>query len=685
MLRATSAVLGGSLLLLVAAQGTAPASDLLALEGAWARYAVTDGTSGVPRMDTVTLSTPLVEVMPQGEAVWLQLEATRDGNRVFAIAMLVSDTAFLEAGGAPPTVHRYILLPAKGEGLEYVDRRTGEAFLPRFGLFDGLLPSAAPGPGPAIFRLTEFLGRPLVPDRASPVGARRIFDPAHLRLLELDDHVLIASGRHFRDDGTGRVWDYRFIPPRLGDYVYVDLDGNDCAGMIDAGFNLFRLTIEQVDHVLDEPVFFMLYDHTCDVPDLLYRSNYRGGVMYMDEPEVRLGFQDGFDTILETGAAAQALVDYTREMLEGSTRYGSRYLPQLLADEGWVLPPGLHVEEPDIPSWYAFTGTGWYQMEAGARGLIQECRVDPDESSTWTLQRLGVDFPAQADPWIRFEMAWATGAAQRFEGEWGVSVFGQMDEAAAELLFPMAYQRGARHFWLWTSQGQYNHHVPHDRQLALVRAFRDWLATEPGERPRDSRPLVAIAVPWGYACDRQNWIGAEPGYVWWRSQVRLDFPNWAGTEHRDVLASVHRTFLERFQAGEEIDFVLTRPDEFITDGRYAAVYYVRPTGLVEGGASTTTFVPATPLAPLRARPNPFRGGTTLVLALPAPATAGVQVFDAAGRLVRALVSSRPLEAGRHEIAWDGRDEAGHRVGSGVYFARAVAGARGPALKLVRLR
>jgi flagellar hook assembly protein FlgD len=42
------------------------------------------------------------------------------------------------------------------------------------------------------------------------------------------------------------------------------------------------------------------------------------------------------------------------------------------------------------------------------------------------------------------------------------------------------------------------------------------------------------------------------------------------------------------------------------------------------------------------------------------------IYDVAGRLVRRLVDV-PLEAGRHEVQWDGRDEAGRRLESGTYF------------------
>jgi len=44
------------------------------------------------------------------------------------------------------------------------------------------------------------------------------------------------------------------------------------------------------------------------------------------------------------------------------------------------------------------------------------------------------------------------------------------------------------------------------------------------------------------------------------------------------------------------------------------------------------------------------------------------VYDVRGRKVRSLVS-RPEAAGLREVRWDGRDDRGQRVASGVYFVR----------------
>lgn len=78
------------------------------------------------------------------------------------------------------------------------------------------------------------------------------------------------------------------------------------------------------------------------------------------------------------------------------------------------------------------------------------------------------------------------------------------------------------------------------------------------------------------------------------------------------------------------------------------------------------------LALSSAYPNPARGTCRFDLTLDARAQVDVNVFDAAGRRVRALHRGA-LAAGRTPLAWDGRDERGARVRAGVFFVRASDG------------
>ncbi len=67
-----------------------------------------------------------------------------------------------------------------------------------------------------------------------------------------------------------------------------------------------------------------------------------------------------------------------------------------------------------------------------------------------------------------------------------------------------------------------------------------------------------------------------------------------------------------------------------------------------------------------AAPNPFNPSTSVTLELSRRARVSVDVHDVAGRHVRRLVAE-DLSAGEHRIAWDGRDDRGSIVTSGVYY------------------
>lgn len=67
-------------------------------------------------------------------------------------------------------------------------------------------------------------------------------------------------------------------------------------------------------------------------------------------------------------------------------------------------------------------------------------------------------------------------------------------------------------------------------------------------------------------------------------------------------------------------------------------------------------------------PNPFNSQTRFRLRLPEAGFVTLRVCDALGRRVRTLVSEH-LEAGVWVQTWDGEDETGAPMGSGVYVFR----------------
>lgn len=71
-------------------------------------------------------------------------------------------------------------------------------------------------------------------------------------------------------------------------------------------------------------------------------------------------------------------------------------------------------------------------------------------------------------------------------------------------------------------------------------------------------------------------------------------------------------------------------------------------------------------------PNPFNPRTTIVYELPEQETVRLHVYDVSGRLVRTLLNGEMARRGRNEVIWNGRDDAGRHVASGVYFFRIEA-------------
>jgi photosystem II stability/assembly factor-like uncharacterized protein len=113
----------------------------------------------------------------------------------------------------------------------------------------------------------------------------------------------------------------------------------------------------------------------------------------------------------------------------------------------------------------------------------------------------------------------------------------------------------------------------------------------------------------------------------------------------------------------------TRHIRAVTHGRgvYTRVMVDPSAGVADGGAGAPG---ASGLRMRVARPNPFRGSTSIRFALAAPQPVTVRLYDVKGRAVATLVSGEERAAGEHEVQVDA-----HRLGlaAGFYVARVEAG------------
>jgi len=173
-----------------------------------------------------------------------------------------------------------------------------------------------------------------------------------------------------------------------------------------------------------------------------------------------------------------------------------------------------------------------------------------------------------------------------------------------------------------------------------------------------------------------NDSGNNPGEDWWTVEVTADGVTWVELEHTQ--ASLTQWTMMAFELSEFIpltdqvqlrfvaadegaggSLVEAAVDDFLLDAAFEVV-------AVEGDALPQR------LALDANYPNPFNPKTTIRFDLPQAGDVDLSVYDITGRRVATLHRGE-LPAGRHELSWLGRDQAGRQVASGLYVYRLETG------------
>ncbi|MEZ4654766.1 MAG: FlgD immunoglobulin-like domain containing protein [Candidatus Eisenbacteria bacterium] len=112
----------------------------------------------------------------------------------------------------------------------------------------------------------------------------------------------------------------------------------------------------------------------------------------------------------------------------------------------------------------------------------------------------------------------------------------------------------------------------------------------------------------------------------------------------------------------------------------------RGLGIRTVGSVASSSIPGTSgeIQQLTAAPNPFGERTRLAFGTPRAGHVRSGVYDAAGRLVRTLADGN-LPAGRHELTWDGRNDADSPVPAGIYWYRVELDGHAESRRVVRVR
>jgi hypothetical protein len=85
-----------------------------------------------------------------------------------------------------------------------------------------------------------------------------------------------------------------------------------------------------------------------------------------------------------------------------------------------------------------------------------------------------------------------------------------------------------------------------------------------------------------------------------------------------------------------------------------------------------------------ARPNPFNPSTIIGFELPEAGHVALRIYDATGRPVRTLIDG-DLSHDFHAVQWDGRDDNGQSLSSGIYIYRLEFGSKVQTRKMLMMK
>ena len=157
--------------------------------------------------------------------------------------------------------------------------------------------------------------------------------------------------------------------------------------------------------------------------------------------------------------------------------------------------------------------------------------------------------------------------------------------------------------------------------------------------PRKPLHMGSIVRPWLYVVGNDNWDNEE--YV----------PNSISSDWVDANNAPY-TIDYNFYTGSSVKMRGSRPIVTgIKDRQTSDVSKVKGFGLVSN------------------YPNPFNPSTTISFTLPKSNRVTIDIYNILGEKVRTLINNSEMSSGRKEIKWNGKNQAGNTLSSGVYIYR----------------
>lgn len=106
--------------------------------------------------------------------------------------------------------------------------------------------------------------------------------------------------------------------------------------------------------------------------------------------------------------------------------------------------------------------------------------------------------------------------------------------------------------------------------------------------------------------------------------------------------------------------------------------------MLKSDSTDSNQVPVPTKLELSNYPNPFNPSTTISFTLPETGAVKMSIYNTRGQLVKDLIKEE-MERGFHEIVWDGKNNNGFTVGTGMYFVRIETNKNSKSIKILLMK
>ena len=537
---------------------------------------------------------------------WLALRGTKVNGQRFTVWLAGRTYPPRTLQEAAATTMRYIWQEGDDPPREFAHAVTGAPVLPSLGGWEYLWPRS---------QESDALRRGVAPAQVSWLGQTYVREstnqqasfpaPRDIRKLALRPDVLVGVPSNSRTKDDTRRFDG-------SDYEMVRLTRDNYGEMIRAGLNCLRVDAEQAGWLKDEPVFYWgIGGQDVPFPECLYRSTYLGPALFLDEPAVGTRDYDIRPRLAKDAAFRRALTpqivleEFKRHYHKAVAEGAPTAFLQGLRSRGDVDLGAMDFTQGNLYCWETMIASSAWELTGEPRGGPRAVVFEPPGrlGSRRTLPEMNMVYGCQLSPdnpanFAGIVFGFLRGAARAADKEWGVSIYGAVDQADAPWLLTHAYDLGATHFFFWDNYQSAC--VPYSEYLALARHLK---AHVQGHPDRDLARLkhaaeVAILLPPGYDLGHTH-MGR--GNLWGLTELNLERTNRCGVRYRQVMGNCF-TEVERCLRGGVAFDLCWDLDGLKLDG-YREVVRVREDGRMEVTAEGKRKLQKSPRVPERPSGN----------------------------------------------------------------------------------